>query len=169
MGQGGNMPGNWLVGGCRRTLKTTARDLRNPTPDALQSAQHGTVTGQITSRRPRNALAARRRRFRDIGKLLSAGKFSGNFRCSDVAREVTFYPAIPPCIAREFGRKFCKALSRNSGRGLGGFAARYAPIPCASGGGLASLNARPWPLVLRHCRGGADFSLIQPISAHNRT
>ena len=38
-----------------------------------------------------------------------------------------------------------------------------------SDGNFAKLCRGTWALVLRHCRGGADFSLIQPISAHNRT
>ena len=94
-------------------------------------------------------------------EMFSAGKFSGNFRCSDVARFVAFFPMIPPCIAKEIRRKICRALSRNSGSGLGGFTARCAPIPCASGSGLASLSARPWP-SFRGTEGvGAESTLIQ--------
>ena len=76
----------------------------------------------------------------------TARKFSRNFHCREIAREVAFPHGIPTCIAKKFGRTFCKSLSQNSGRGLGRFATRYAPIPCASGSGLASLSASPWPL-----------------------
>ncbi len=34
---------------------------------------------------------------------------------------------------------------------------------------LSFAKRTPVALVLRYCRGGADFSLIQSISAHNRT
>ena len=71
-------------------------------------------------------------------KVISVAKFSGNFRCSDVAWDVAFFYMIYPCIEKEFGRKICKALSRNSGRELGGFAGRVTPTPCASGRGAAS-------------------------------